>query len=89
MKEKESKELLERGASLASDGRYDEALEAYNKAIELDPKDAFAWFYKGFTLRDLKRNDEALEAYNKSIELDPKDASTWNNKGNTLGDLKM
>jgi Flp pilus assembly protein TadD len=31
-----------KGAALRSMGRYDEALECFNKALELDPSDKFA-----------------------------------------------
>jgi len=72
---------------LCSHGRYDEALQACNKAIELRPDYAIAWGNKGSTLHRLGRYDEALQAYNKAIELDPDHPELWNGKGSTLNDL--
>ena len=60
---------------------YEEDLDAFNKAIEIDPKDASAWYNRGKTLVNLSRNEEALEAYNEAIELDPKSAAAWYAKG--------
>jgi len=70
-----------------SDGRSEEALEAYEKAIEINPQNTDAWFNKGNTLGELGRFEEALEAYEKAIEINPQNTDAWNNKGNTLDDL--
>ena len=61
--------------------KYDEALAAHKKAIELDPNNANPWDGKGFVYRMQGKYDEALAAYNKAIELDPKIANSWNGKG--------
>jgi len=49
---------------------YDDALEAAQKAIELDSEDARAWYARGRVQRLMGQNDEALEALTKSVELD-------------------
>ncbi len=84
----DEKELIIKGDSLAKLKRYEEAIEAYEKAIELDPKDAYAWVNKGFALDELKRYEEAIEAYEKAIELDPKNDFSWVSKGISLWQLK-
>ncbi len=76
-----------RGASLRRLGRDEEALEAFLKAIELDPRDAAAWRGKGTSLGRLGRDEEALEAFLEATELDPKDAASWRNKGTALARL--
>ena len=63
------------------------ALYLYEKAIELNPKDASAYGNRGNVLDDLDRKDEALASYEKVIELNPKDALAYNNRGNVLDDL--
>ena len=63
-------------------GRYDEAVEAYKKAVELDPDDAYPWNGLGEVYRHLGRYDEAIKAYQKAIELDANYAYPWNNLGN-------
>ena len=66
---------------------YAQAIDCYDKAIEIDPADAYPWSFKGNSLRDLGRYDEALTCYDKAIEIDPKDAYAWSNKGNSLREV--
>ena len=61
--------------------RYDEALAAYNKAIEIggtDVGDNFllsnAWKGKGYDLAMLGRYNESAAAFDKAIELNPQNA---------------
>ncbi len=72
------------GVAYAHLGRQDEAIAAYHKAIELDPKYTAAYNNLGNVYRDLGRQDEAIVAYHKAIELDPKYASPHNNLGYLL-----
>jgi len=58
-----------RAGLLASQGKKDEALDALNTAIELNPKHADAWHDKGMILAVLDRNSEADAAYAKAKEL--------------------
>ena len=62
-----------------------EAHEAYDKAIEIDPQSASAWFKKGELQIDFLGNyEEALNAFNKSIQINPQFADAWYQKGKTL-----
>jgi tetratricopeptide (TPR) repeat protein len=67
--------------------RYEEALEAFDKAVELVPKDVANWNIKGFALGNLERYEEALEASEKAIDLDPQNASAWYIKALALDNL--
>ncbi|MEW6618965.1 MAG: tetratricopeptide repeat protein [bacterium] len=82
-----AKEWVDKGVELGTLGRYEEALTAYEKAIELEPDDAWAWRGKGYALGELGRYEEALVATEKAIELKPDMAEAWNNKGWILGKL--
>jgi|WetSurMetagenome_2_1015567.scaffolds.fasta_scaffold00586_1 tetratricopeptide (TPR) repeat protein len=73
-----------KGADLFGQGKYDEALQAFNKAIEINPQLAGAWTGKGYGLKALGRYDEAVQAFDKAIEINPQDADAWNDKGDTL-----
>ena len=42
--------------------RFDEALDAFNRSIELDPNDAPSWNNKALALKILGRKKEAKEA---------------------------
>jgi tetratricopeptide (TPR) repeat protein len=50
--------------------RYDEALQASETAIELNPKSASAWSNKGYVLDELGRQAEADEAFAQAEELE-------------------
>jgi len=50
---------------------YLQQVQAFEKAIALDPTNADAWFNKGYALAGLKRYDEAIAAFDKVKELNP------------------
>jgi tetratricopeptide (TPR) repeat protein len=62
---------VNKAAALANLNRWDEALEASEKAIQLDSNLALAYYNKAVVLRSLERFDEALEPSEKAIQLDP------------------
>ncbi len=49
--------------------RYDEAITAYDRVIELDPDNTLAHFYRGNVLRELGLLDDARQARQKAKEL--------------------
>ena len=49
------------------------AIELLNKAIELDPDYAKAYWTRGHIYYDLKQHDRAIQDHDKAIELNPKD----------------
>ena len=49
--------------------KYDEAIEACDKAIEMDPHYAVAWNNKGIALYNQHKYDEAIQACDKAIEM--------------------
>jgi len=75
------------GIDLYRGGKYDEAVKAYDNAIELDPKQANLWNGKGIVLDNLGKYDEAVKAYDNAIELDPNYTNPWNGKGIVLDKL--
>jgi tetratricopeptide (TPR) repeat protein len=76
-----------KGLSLYNQEKYSESLEAYNKTLELDPKDFEAWNNKGIDLGSMGRNDEALEAFRNAVALNESYAEAWYNMG-VIYDLK-
>ena len=67
--------------------RTDEAIAAYQRAIELDPKFAYPHNGLGAVYQTLGRTDEAIAAFQRAIELDPKFAYPHNGLGNAYRDL--
>lgn len=76
--------LFMKGLSLVQSGKRQEALDAFNQAIEQDATFARPWNGKGFVLSVEGRYREALAAYDRAIELDPTMAYAWNGKGYML-----
>ena len=74
------------GWVLRNKGRTDEAIQHYEEAIRLDPKQAgLAHFNLGEALDAKGRPDEAIQHYEEAIRLDPKvSAAAHNNLGLAL-----
>lgn len=53
------------------DGRYNEALEAFQKALAIFPDDPDIPFYMGLTYLQLNEPDKAVEFFKKTLEKDP------------------
>lgn len=68
-------------------GKFEEAIQMYDQALEINPLDVHALFNKGNSLFMLGRYPEALEYYDKALDIDPLDTNALNNKGNTLEKL--
>lgn len=47
-----------------------EAVKCYDRALELDPKNAHAWHHKGISLDKLGKDAEALRCYDRELEID-------------------
>jgi tetratricopeptide (TPR) repeat protein len=73
-------ELNEEGLDYFYEGKYDEALECFGKALELDPKCAAAWDGKGRALNYQQRYNEAMWCFDKALECDPDMDDVWVHK---------
>ncbi len=69
------------GCDLYDEGRYDEAIAEYTKAIELDQNDARYYCNRGIAYNQKGQYDLAIADYNKAIELDQNDARYYYNRG--------
>ena len=70
----------DQGYKLAEEGRYDEAIEECNKAIELDPNLAMAYNNRAWAYNEKGQWDLAIADCNKTIELDPNLAMAYGNR---------
>jgi len=75
------------GSALLDSGRYKEALNAYEKAIQIEPNFTEAWYNKGIIFDKLGRHEEELIAYDRALKLNPTHAEAWLNKGVVLNQL--
>ena len=51
--------------------RYDEALKAFDRAIDIDPDEGYAWYNKGSALKNLQIYEKAQACCDKAPELAP------------------
>ena len=80
-------ELVSKGYSLASLGRYEEAILYFDKVLEIDPHDANALNDKGSCLDELGRHEDALRCFDQALKIAPRKMNALNNKGNCLNSL--
>ncbi len=61
-----------------AEAAYLKALDAYSRALDIEPNNAAAWRNKGWTLDELGRYEEALDAYSRALDIDPDNVSVMN-----------
>jgi predicted O-linked N-acetylglucosamine transferase (SPINDLY family) len=74
----------ERGNLLADQGRLDEAVSSYKKALEVKPDFAGAWNNLGIAFKDQGLLDNAIFCYQRALTIAPAFAGAHNNLGNAL-----
>ncbi|MDI6719563.1 MAG: tetratricopeptide repeat protein [Methanomicrobiales archaeon] len=70
-----------RGVALANMGRYQEAIEHFDRAIAADPGYVDAWRNKALALNYLGRYQDAIACYEEVTRLDPQDGDAWYSMG--------
>ncbi len=80
-----AKDLLEAGHQYAINNKLDQAFDAFNKAISLDPNLSMAYVNRG-NIYDMKGQfEKAMEDYKKAISLDPKNSQAYYDRGLAFG----
>ena len=87
--QKSKEQWLDEGNQLYDRAHYQEALQAYERAVQLDPNFAEAHDARGDALSSLQRSQEALAAYEQAIQLDPNYAHAYEGEGNVFYNLKL
>ena len=77
-------ELHKSGFEAQIQGKYEIALDYYNKSIAADPKNTRVWIDKGNVLMRLNRSEEALSAYDSALSLESNVSDIWNLRGVAL-----
>ena len=68
-------EALYEGSQKLHNRKFEEALESFNKALEINPKNESALSWKGTALGNLGKHEEALSVFNSVLEINPKNES--------------
>ena len=61
--------------------KYEEAIKNYNKSIDLDPNNSYAYNNRGLTKNNLEQYFDAVKDYDKAIELEPNNSVIYYNRG--------
>jgi tetratricopeptide (TPR) repeat protein len=75
------------GDLLGSEKLYNDSLDCYQKALELDQSNASTFVGLGVALANLEREEEALESCQKAIDLAPESVDAWRTRGAVLHNL--
>jgi tetratricopeptide (TPR) repeat protein len=76
-----------KGAVLQSQKKYDQAIGAYDRALQLDPTYASAWRNKGDIQQELENYSAAIIAYDRALLLEPHYTAALNSKGQALNKM--
>ena len=61
--------------------RFDECLEDFKKAAELDPNVALTFINRGNVYADMGQTRKAIDDYTRAIDLDPENGLAYSNRG--------
>jgi tetratricopeptide (TPR) repeat protein len=89
--ETDAKFYFLRGLKQAQADNYTDAIEEFNRAINLALNDAEAYYNRGLVHSKLDEQQQALEDYSRAIDLNPNYAEAYLNRGNIryrLGDFE-
>jgi tetratricopeptide (TPR) repeat protein len=87
IKEPDSISWFNQGEALLEAGRFNDSIEAYDRAIQLDPSNIEALNKKAYALDSLGRYESAIQCLNRSLEIDPWNAFALREKGWALNRL--
>jgi tetratricopeptide (TPR) repeat protein len=82
------KELINRGDQCYANKRYNEALELFNKAFEINPKYTQVLHCRSKTLYQLERYNESLDSIEKALEVDDNNPQYLICKGRILYNMR-
>jgi tetratricopeptide (TPR) repeat protein len=77
----DAKTHLLKGYRLHRQKSYKEALAELNKAIEIDPRNAEAYYWRGRTLVDLGRLDQGVDDFKAAVKFKPDYAEVYDHLG--------
>jgi len=79
-------DFFNRAGAKKAAGNLDGAIADYDRAIQIDPKDAAIYNNRGLAKQAKGDLDAAIVDFNRAIQLNPKDAIAYSNRGNTKRD---
>ena len=80
--------LFREAREFRQQGRLEDALASYDKALALQPGFFEALYNRGILYWEMKRDEDALASLDRAIAVQPEHAAVWSNRGNILRNLK-
>jgi tetratricopeptide (TPR) repeat protein len=81
--ERDAREFLNKGITAYTNGKIEEAIDLFSKALGKNPNFAGAYNNRGVSLDEKGDYDGAIKDYNKAILIDPNYSDAYNNRGNS------
>jgi len=81
-------DYIKQGEELYFQGKYDEAVVCFEKAILTNNNLDNAWYWRGNVLVKLQRHEEAIACYDQAISIKSDHYEAWYHKANLLGKLQ-
>ena len=78
---KDAKFYIDRGIAYAEKGQFDQAVDDFTKALEIDPKSADTYYYRGIAYVNKGQFHWAIDDFTKALEIDPKSADAYYYRG--------
>lgn len=82
-------DYAKQGDAFFFENRYEEAINAYNQALQLQPDLADTWNNRGVVLTRMQRYDDAIASYEQATKIRPNYPDAWNNRGVVLLELQQ
>lgn len=82
-------DYAKQGDNFFLEGRYQEAISNYEKALKIHPEMADTWNNRGVVLTRLQNYEEAIASYDRALQIRPEYADAWNNRGVCLLELQQ
>ena len=84
IKLKKAEDFFKLGNSLRDNGKLDDAVKNYKKAIELNPNHSLAHNNLGVIFINLGKTNEAINNFQKTINISPKNTKAYLNLSYTM-----
>ncbi|MBD2247729.1 tetratricopeptide repeat protein [Nostoc sp. FACHB-888] len=79
-----NQDLQRQGDQLFSSQKYEQAITCYDKVVKKQPKNADAWYWRGYALYFLNKHEEAIASFDQAIQIQPDYAKAWFRRGYSL-----
>jgi len=82
-------DYAKQGDNFFMEGRYQEAIASYEKALKIHPEMADTWNNRGVVLTRLQKYEDAIASYDRALQIRPEYPDAWNNRGVCLLELQQ